>query len=159
MSDVHGESSAFLSIRHRPDGLRDVGELLVEARAPEDEFSGTGSAYFNDSAVLAFAARLATYPLTDREPTAISGGVGGPVDGPQEYQELVGIAVVPIGSLGQLGVQVHIARGWPDRTEMRPEVRLSFLTTYERMRRFSRELQGVVGGELSEARLEEEVLA
>jgi len=149
------EDGAFLALRHRPEGSLDIGELLVAARA--NGFAGRSSAYFNDSAIRAFAARLAEYPLPDGNAPAISGGTSDLGGG--NYTELVGITVAPSESRGQLAVRVHLAESWSSRGDAKHEVRLELLTTYERLRTFSEDLARVVNGGQSEAVLGEEVLA
>ena len=130
MTEPRDESAGFLAVRHEPEGSLDVGELLIEARA--NGFAGMSSAYFNDSAVLAFASRLAEYPLTEVAAPTISSGHSDSMGG--RYEEHVGITVVPVGPLGQLGVRVHLAEVWPAQPAAQADVRLELLTTYERMR-------------------------
>jgi hypothetical protein len=153
--DYSEGDSSFLAIRHRPEGSLDVGELIVTARA--SGFAGESSAFFNDSAILAFAARLAEYPLPVGEPPSISGGIID-VSGGTSY-EIVGIAVVPANSRGQLDVRVHLAERWSSPGTAKYEVRLQLSTTYERLRTFSGDLTRVVKGKQSEAVLRSEVLA
>ena len=155
MSDSTDESAAFLMVRHKPEGSIDIGELIVRAQA--NGFAGASAAYFKDSAVLAFAARLAEYPLSDKRPPALSAGHGEPGIG--AYEEHVAITVAPVGSLGQLGVLIHLAEIRPDRSSVRSEVRLELLTTYERIRQFSRDLERVVKGQQPQATLAGETLA
>ena len=132
----------------------DIGALTVVARA--NGFAGRSSAYFNASAILQFAERMAAYPLPDGEPLRIQSGMF-PVNS-DELEEHIGIGVAPVGSLVQVAVLVHLAEPWPQRSGNRADVHLELLTTYERLRRFSPELARVVRGEQSEARLGGEVL-
>jgi hypothetical protein len=149
------QSTDFLAIRHEADGIVDVGRLRVTGRAKG--FGGASSAYFNDSEVLAFATDVGRYPLPVGHRVAISGGHQAPTGG--DYVEEVGIAVMPVGLLGQLAVVVHLAETWPARLDARGEVRFELLTTYERMRSFGAALGRVIRGEELEARIEAEVLA
>jgi hypothetical protein len=144
-----------LVIRHTPEGAFDLGELLVAGQAKG--FAGSSSAYFNDSELLKFAARLAAFPLPDGDPVAISGGSLDRLGGP--YREHVGISVAPVGRLGQVAVTVHLSEVRPARPQSNGEARFELLTTYERLRSFASDLGRVVRGEAPEADLRGELLA
>ena len=149
MIERTGDTEDGLTVTHEPEGSLDICLLRVTARA--NEFAGSSSAYFNDSAVLEFATRLAGFPLPKGEPVGISGGAGD--------EEYVGIEASPAGHFGQVSVVVHLADPWPSRVRnARSDVRLEILTTYERMLQFSADLARVVTGEIAEARLGHEQL-
>ena len=142
-----------LTIRWKADGAIDLGELIVEAHA--HGYAGRSSGYFNAQEVLDFAKRLTEYPLP-HEPLEIR--TGHLRKGTNEVDEHIGISITAVGTLGQVGVFVHLNEVWPARPETRSEVRLGLLTTYERLRRFGPELVGVMRGDRAEARLDGEVL-
>lgn len=133
-----------------------TGRLTVTARS--NDFGGSGQAWFNRQTVLEFAQALGRFPLAEEEPAAISGGYGEP----SEYDEHVGIVVGPLGSLGQVDVRLHLVQDtWSPhgRVDGRYETRMHLLTTYQRLSAFSRDLEAVVEGTLSEAILGGESLA
>jgi hypothetical protein len=133
-----------------------TGELTVTAGA--QGFAGVGSAWFNADDLEAFASRLAEYPLSHPMP-AIAGGWGN--EPGVLSQEHVGISTYPVGSKGQIGVQVRLATPEleTDSALSRRAVQLEVLTTYERLGRFARQLGAMIRGEVPEAVLEAEHLA
>lgn len=144
MIDNLGE---YLAVEHEPEGSLDIG--LLRVRASSQGFSGSSSAYFNDSRVLAFAGELDGYPLDS--PVSIGSGLGDTDAG--TYEEHVGIVVRQVSVLGQLSIVVHLAEPWPARADAHCDVRLELLTSYEQIRAFGRDLTRVVKGELDRAHL------
>ena len=93
------------------------------------------------------------------EDIAISGGFG-PKDG-RPAQEHVGIRVRPVGSVGQVGMRIHLSTElWVDTDpDSRHEVTLRLLTTYERLRTFSKEMIRLIDGNQSEVEIHGEALS
>jgi hypothetical protein len=147
-------STEFLTIGWKWEGSGDLGELIVTAWAKG--FAGHSSAYFNASEILDFAAGLEKYPLPGEDILEIRSGHL--VATTQELDEHVRITILPVTSLGQVAVVVHLAESWPDRPSARSEVRIDLLTTYERLRAFSSALARVIRGKQDLARLDGEVM-
>lgn len=130
-----------------------IGRLAVSARS--NGFAGRGLAWFDRQAVAEFARDLARFPLPATEPPTLSSGFGAPGQfESNEYDEFVGISVVPLGSLGQLDVRIHLAddeRSGHFCPEGRYETRMHLLTTYERLGTFAQDLQALVEGKLEVA--------
>jgi hypothetical protein len=126
-----------------------VGRLTVTARS--NGFGGTGRAWFDRGTVLEFASSLTTFPLPSDGSVALSGGMGGV----ENYDEHVGLVLLPLGPRGQVDVRCHLANEtWPgDPPEVRYETRVHVLTTYERLTSFASGLRAVVEGMQAEAHL------
>lgn len=155
--DVEPGAADFISARFAPES-DGTGELHV--MAVSGSFAGRSSAWFNANDVAKFAAQLAAYPLPDDAPVVLSSGYMANATTGEPAQEHVGIMVSPRGRLGQIVVAVHLATAhWAGSPGKPNEVRLELLTTYERLRRFSIDLQQVVQGQQRTARLEAEGLA
>ena len=135
-----------------------IGRLTVRAHA--HGFGGRGSAWFNVEKVLAFAAALGRYPLSDPGPSIV-GGFGSLEHRDELEVELLRLEVRPIGPRGQLALVVHVATEyWPaEPPSPRGDATFDVYTTFEQLRRFSDELAQTVRGELTEARLDGEMLA
>ena len=134
------------------------GELTASVSA--NGFAGVGGAWFGVQELIGFARSLAAYPLEQPAP-ALVGGFFTKESPPILEHEHLGIGVYPVGTRGQVGVQVRIATElWgDDRPERQHMLRAEVLTTYERLGQFSRDLLSVIDGSLREATLEREDLA
>jgi hypothetical protein len=147
----------YVAARWSTDG-DGTGQLHVRATAKG--FSGEGAAWFGDEQVRDFAASLDRFPLPDT-PLILNGGFWARDGSGKLEQELVSLAFYPVQGRGQIGVGVHLAEEWwpHDRSDSPLcDVRLEVLTTYERLRAFSRDLAAIVSGRLAEAKLEQEYL-
>lgn len=150
MADAEGLSLTFC------DDGDGTGELAV--RMSFDGWSGTSSASFAKEELLRFAQEILAYPVPAHRSIEIAGGYWqqeANVDVLEE--ELVSLRVRPVGPRGQVGVTTHLAT--PSDDPQAREVRVEVLTTYEALRRFSTHLTALVAGELTEARLDAEVMA
>lgn len=137
-----------------PDSER-IGRLTVEAAF--DGFAGHGDAWFSPNDVTAFAQRLNAYPLDPMNPPTLSGGVSRRGGG--AYEEHVGLTVRPIGSMGQVGVEVRLRQSWPpDSPRPQQTVTLEVRATYEALRKLSTDLSAAVEARNGEAFLEGETL-
>jgi hypothetical protein len=128
-----------------------TGELTVDACTPTG-FAGLGTAWFNSSAVAAFAERLFEYPLGDA-PIELAGGRG-PIG---ENSIQVGLAVYEVGGKGQVGIGIELARKPWDSPAMRPreQHRAAFevLTTYQRLSEFAADLRHLLQGNIDVAEI------
>jgi hypothetical protein len=136
--------------------LRDddwIGELVADAAS--DGFSGRSSAWFHRQTIEEFAQALVRYPLANESPPTIAGGYGAPDTSDRLEQEHLGITADPLGTRGQIGVQVRLAT--PLEQGSRPEsqccCRVEIRTTWEPLSRFSRQLLAVLDGSADEALL------
>lgn len=134
----------------------DVNRIAVAALSAAG-YGGVGEGWINEAPVRVFAERLGDYPMSDVDTPELTTGSGEPL------QVQIGLRVYPIGSRGQLGIDVRLATEpwqWPT---MRPEeheaVQLEVRTTYERAARFGRDLRAVLDGHDAVARIEGEHLA
>jgi hypothetical protein len=148
VADAEGLSLTFL------DDGDGTGELAVNMSF--DGWSGTSSASFAKRELLSFAQEILAFPIPAHRSIEIAGGHWQEkVDVLEE--ELVSLRVRPVGPRGQIGVTTHLATPSVDRQPR--EVTVEVLTTYEALRRFSTHLTALVAGELTEARLDAEVMA
>jgi hypothetical protein len=133
-----------------------TGKLLAQVAA--GAFAGEGGAWFSIQQIEQFADAIAAYPLTDKPRPELAGGFWERDGSGQLAQELLGISVYPIDHRGHIGVQVRIADALsPDiRREKLRRVQLEITTTYEPLRRFSRDLLALIRGNVTEALLEGE---
>jgi hypothetical protein len=104
-------------------------------------FGGRGQGWINEEPVRNFATRLGDYPLDEADlPTLVvgSGGLGEPMN------VQVGLRVYPVGSRGQLGIQVRLGnQPWqspPMRDEEHESAVFEVRTTYKRAAQFGRDL-------------------
>jgi hypothetical protein len=137
-----------------------TGKLMARVRFRG--FAGEGGAYFDVDELKRFAASIEAFPLPVNPRPTVAGGVWKKDATGELEQELFALAVYPIGLRGQIGVQVRLATElWDgDRNESQSAaVRLELLTTYEALRRFSRELRSLVQGRGEEATLDVEILS
>ena len=135
-----------------------TGKLLADASA--NGFAGKGGAYFSIPHIEEFADSLVAFPLPETNFPEIAGGFG-KRDAPNELaQEHLSIAVYPVDGRGHLGIQIRIATElWDgEREKSQHAVKLEFLTGYEAIAKFSKNLKALVVGQIEEAILESELL-
>ena len=135
-----------------------TGKLLAEANA--NGFAGKGGAYFSIPHIEEFANSLVAFPLPETNFPKITGGFG-KRDAPGELaQEHVAIAVYPVDSRGHLGIQIRIATEFWDgeREKSQHAVKLEFLTGYEAIAKFSKDLKALVQSRIEEVILESDLL-
>jgi hypothetical protein len=144
----------WVRLRFEPDA-DGAGELHVDART--GGYAGRSSAWFTVDEVRSFADALSSYRLDQDASVRLAGGYWSH-DGTTLDQEHVGIAVDPVGSLGQLVAMVHLADP-VDGGVGGSEARVRVPTTHQRVREFGDELALVLRKESEEAVLREEVMA
>ncbi len=156
VKDTVPTARSFVAIKFDESG-DGTGPLGVYAQS--HGFAGHGVAYFDALRLAEFAVSLDAFPLP-AGPLELAGGFWRKDVAGELEQELVGLRFYPVGGRGQVGVGVHLAgECWPDtRPASVSEVRLELLTTYERLRTFSRDFAGVARGQLGRAELYEEIL-
>ena len=146
-----------LHLRFDPD-TDGTGKLL--ARVSVRGFTGTGGAYFSVQQIDTFSESLSTFPLPPIEHPTLTGGYWSRDIETRLEQEHLAITAYPVGSRGQVGVQVRIAteleRG--ERPNSQQVAKLELLTTYERLARFAKELRSLAHGEANEVILKAEHL-
>ena len=149
------DTDGSLEMRWWSDG-DGTGKLTVRAESASG-FAGRSWAWFDQGQVVRFAKRLGEYPLPTLDSPQLVGG-SEPIGGP--FQVLVGLRAYPVGSRGQVGITVTLAtEPWQSpamRQEEHQSVTLEVLTTYERLRRFSGDLQGLLVGAIPAARIDGE---
>jgi hypothetical protein len=156
MGDETGES---LEVRYAPD-TDGTGKLYVAAATCG--FAGESSAWFDTIGLIEFAEALSAYPLAEGTPVEIHGGFRANEEMGRPVQEHVGLSVEPVGGRGQIRVRIHLATPvWPNEAVTVPhhDVRLVFLTSYERLRYFSDHMVLTIRGQLTEAALGSDVLS
>jgi hypothetical protein len=143
----------YLSLRFHDDG---DGTGNLQARAQSRGFAGQGGAYFGVRQIEGFAGSIARYPLASR--CEIRGGFWKKDRSHELKQEHLAVSVYPVGSRGYIGVQVRIATevSPSTRPESQSVVKLEFITSYERLRKFSKDLISLVHGTAHEATIESE---
>ncbi len=145
-----------LSARFEPD-TDGTGELFVQVE--QDGFSGVGSAWFHVKELIGFAQQLEnTYPFAPDARFELTGGYWNSPE--RTIQALhVGLAVYPVGTLGDIGVHVHleskVITGEPmhERADTKSTVVVELMTNYEPLRAFARQLQAMLAGNIDIARL------
>ncbi|MEV0154036.1 hypothetical protein AB0H57_09890 [Micromonospora sp. NPDC050686] len=154
--EARPEESDFVSLEFVADD-DGTGQLRVSARS--NGYAGRGAAYFDALRLAEFAASLEAFPLPVGGLT-LAGGFVNPNNAGELEQELVGLRFYGVGGRGQVGVGVHLSgEEWPHiRPESVPAVRSELLTTYERLRMFSRDFFAVARGDDVRAFLKQEVL-
>ena len=101
-----------VALRWGGDDGDGIGKLPVTASA--NGYAGQSGAWFSGAAIIDFAHEIQAHPVP-AEDIAISGGFG-PKDG-RPAQEHVGIRVRPVGSVGQVGMRIHLSTElWVDQT-------------------------------------------
>ena len=132
-----------------------TGRLTAEAQG--GGFRGWGSAWVGIDELREFAEALRAYPLSKDSPPRIAGGFY--FDSRLDQVHL-SLDVYPVGGRGQIGIRIRVASEvWEhDRPESRHEATIEILSTYARLERFSREIDDLLSGVASEARLQAELL-
>lgn len=155
VEDIARTAACFVAVGFVEDG-DGTGELQVYAQS--GGFAGHGAAYFDAMNLAEFGGSLDGFPLPHG--LVLAGGFWSR-EAPHELeQELVGLRFHAVGGRGQVGIGVHLAgeRSPGTRPESVHEVRLELLTTYERLRTFSRDFVAVARGQLDRAEIHEEIL-
>jgi len=141
-----------LRVFFEPDS-NGTGELFVEVRC--GYFSGVSSAWFGEAELLEFGQRLqSTVPLPTGERIELQGGYwdqSGSIEGLH-----VGLSFYPVGSLGVVGCQVHVATrlSQSERAEQQSRLVTAVLTSYECLREFGCAFVALVRGHANEAVLQ-----
>jgi len=127
-----------------------TGELFVKASSKG--FTGKGKAWFDQIGLTKDAEKFSQYPLPKENPPIISGGFWDSKITTEIEQEHLFISAYPIGSRGQIGIQVRLATEiWQDdRVESQHKVQLEIETTYEEMRLFPEKMKELLDGKISE---------
>lgn len=119
-----------------------TGELFVLVQ--RGLFSGSGSAWFSHRDIAAFGRQLRdTFPLPSHSQIRLMGGNWTSRATEPELEEvLAGICVYPIGTTGQIGIQVEVMDGKyvGQRPESRARLKLEILSDYESIRTFGEEV-------------------
>jgi len=125
-------------------------KLIVFAKA--NGYRGTGEGFFTPEELAAFAGSLSACPLPVEAP-AVSGG--SQWEKSSGDAETIGITVFPLGTRGQVAIQVRLATEMWDVVDAREQhvVRLIVRTTYQRLGTFAAELRSVVDGGLGGSEL------
>ena len=147
---------SHLSARFEPD-TDGAGELFVEVE--HEGFSGAGSAWFHVKELIEFAQRLEnTYPFAPDARFELNGGYWNSPERTIQVRH-VGLAVYPVGTLGHIGVQVHLESKvhteapMLERADTKSAVVIELTTNYEPLRVFARQLQSMLAGNIDIARL------
>jgi len=131
-----------LRLIYLPDDQH-CGEL--KAIAEGVGFRGHGAAWFNRSALDAFAEELTQYPIPQGQPIVLKGGEGICADGSLVSVNL-GLSISPYNSLGSVRADIELAHtvlaGGPSDLPLRAS--LAFLTTYADLEAFSREVAAML---------------
>lgn len=132
-------------------------EIVVSAQSVG--FAGSTRAYISMEAIERFARSLAEYPLS--QSVVLETGF---LESPRSDRldpELLWIEARQTSTLGQVALRVRLAI--VDWSTGRPvpnhEVRLELPVTYQGLRQFSDDLWRLLTGEVSEVRIEGEILA
>ena len=117
-----------------------TGELFVQVE--REGFRGVGSAWFQVSVMIEFARKLEnTYPFPPDARFELNGGYLNSPEG--TLKELhVGLAVYPVGTLGEIGLQVHLESKVINdfRLDAKNVLSVEMFTNYEPLRAFARQL-------------------
>ena len=142
-----------LSARFEPD-TDGTGEFFVQVE--HEGFRGAGSAWFQVSVLIEFARKLEnTYPFPPDARFELNGGHLNSPEG--TIKELhVGLAVYPVGTLGDIGLKVHLESKVIH--DFRPDAKnilaVEMFTSYEPLRAFARQLQAMISGNIEFVRLQ-----
>jgi hypothetical protein len=150
-------SAGFLTLQYAPDPLAGYARLTVVANA--NGFGGRSSAWLAPQSIVDFAAELSAYPLDAARPPGLSGGYGADPKSGEGPVDTVRLEARPMGAYGQVGIEIYLSDRLAPMPNPRHEVRAQLLTSYERLQRFSKDLQAVAIGSSLEATLESDVLA
>ena len=135
-----------------------TGKLTGVVRS--NGYSGVGSAWFSVGELREFAMSLRAYPLPRDSRLRIAGGFHSQSAPHELEQEHLAIEVYPVGIRGQIAFRVSVSTEvWENcRPESQNRATVEILSTYARAEQFSRQLEALVAGLDSEARLEVEKL-
>jgi hypothetical protein len=144
---------SHLSVRFEPD-TDGTGELFVQVE--HKGFSGTGSAWFHVQELIEFAQQLEnTFPFPPDARFQLNGGYWNSPE-PTIKDLHVGLAVYTVGTLGEIGLQVHLESLVPMnvRAETKSTLSVELITNYEPLRSFACQLQAMLAGNIETARLQ-----
>ncbi|MFZ0136584.1 MAG: hypothetical protein WAK89_05980, partial [Candidatus Sulfotelmatobacter sp.] len=135
-----------LRLRFETDG-DGTGKLTAGARYCG--FAGSGGAWFSISRIDEYAGAIAEFPLPANKKLLLAGGFW--KEG-KLSQEHLALEVCQIDSQGHIGIQVRISSElWPGlRPESQRVARFEIVTTYERLRQFSKDLRELAHGKVEE---------
>jgi hypothetical protein len=144
-------SRSELRLRYIPEDEW-TGDLV--AKVHSDGFSGSGSAHFDRTYVKeTFITALSEFPLIAEHPPTIEGGFlkNGVID-----QCHLRLTVTPYDSKGHLVACVELATPvWKTASQDKQQmVTARYLTSYEAVSRFARELEAMLEGNAEEAVLQ-----
>lgn len=138
----------LLTLRYRPE---DQWHGEVVATVSSDGFGGSASAWFNNTDLELFAARMSEYPLKT-PPLCLAGGYFSQAG---DLERHLSVVVVPHDPLGDIRVIVELTP--PDRGHDElgtySLVRTWFTVTYTDLERFQRALRKIIKGEAEQADL------
>lgn len=119
-------------------------------------YAGSGSAWFNLSALNEFCARLGEYPIDAQTPATLSGGFLSKTNPAILKQEHLSIDISPYDAKGSVLVQVKLATPvWTnDRVDRGQLVTARFLVHYGDLSRFQNSFAAMLAGNVSEAKLQ-----
>lgn len=146
-----------LKLRLKIDADNDnTGELFGELEA--DKFAGQGSAWFELKKLTEQAKRFSEYPISDEEPPIIEGGYW-KKDTSAIEQEHLFISAYPIGSRGVLGIMIRLSVPYdnPERIGLKCRTSAEFLVHYEQLGQFSKDIQALAAGTMTEVVIEQHV--
>jgi len=133
-----------------------MGKVFVHVAT--DDFAGLGSAWISLQHLQDFAEALKHHPLMEEEAPQFEVGYGGSLDGLTPPQTLIRVTFRPYGPLGKVLVRAEL---WVERDfsisadhDLHQAVDARFLTDYATIDRFTSQLEAIVAGRLTQARLE-----
>ena len=129
------------------------GQLFLEFKS--GGFSGVGSAYFDLSALAERVKEFEAYPLP-AQPVSIAGGFLDKSNLSRVREEHLHVSAYPFGPSGRLGLLVKVAEPVDDgrRDVLRRSASAEFVTDYEQLSLFARELIELLNGLREELTLE-----
>jgi len=138
---MDGDGLGHLALSFAPDQDDMDGALHVEASA--GLFSGYAMSWIGNHLLADFAEGMGTYPLRTEPPVVL-------------HADDISLTARPVGSLGQIGIDVHLM---DQQFEGPAEVRLTLLTSYQRLEAFAADVKDLGTGRRGEARIDWEQLA
>lgn len=123
------------------------GTVELSVTFASDKFSGSGSAYFQSTALSDFAKALGVYPLDEHRLPVLSGGYWD-ATAMRVAEEHVGVSVVPKGSLGKLLLAIRVAAPADDQSvgNSKASAMIQIAAEYAQLSIFSRQLQMLADG-------------
>lgn len=121
-----------------------------------NNFSGFSSAWFEIEKFIVQAAQFSQYPLSIKNPPKLEGGYWNP-GATEIQQEHLHISAFPINARGALGLLVRVAvpHEQSDREGVNFSASAEFVTDYEQLAQFSKDMQSLVRGEIKEVVLQQ----